>query len=101
MNLGFTEMAFIFILALLIFGPRKLPELGRQLGRALTEFKRASNEFKYQIEHEMREIEAAEASAKTASTPPPAAPPDTEPAAYQAYQPRETTAPAADKSADA
>jgi TatA/E family protein of Tat protein translocase len=101
MNLGFTEMAFIFILALLIFGPRKLPELGRQLGRALTEFKRASNEFKYQIEHEMREIEA-EALAKTAATPPPAAPPDTEPAAYQPYPPsRENAVAETDKSADA
>ena len=101
MNLGFTEMAFIFVLALLIFGPRKLPELGRQLGRALTEFKRASNEFKYQIEHEMREIETAEASARTAATPPPAAPPDTEPAAQQSYQPQEGFVPTGDKSPDA
>ena len=100
-SIGGPELLVIFLVALLIFGPRKLPELGRQLGRALTEFKRASNDFKYQIEHEMREIEAAEASAKTAPAPPPAAPPDTEPAAYQADQLRETSTPAADKSPDA
>ena len=53
MNLGFPEMIFIFIVALIIFGPKKLPEIGRQIGRALNEFKRASNEFKSQIESEI------------------------------------------------
>lgn len=57
MNLGFSEMAFIFFLALIIFGPKKLPEIGRQIGRALNEFKRASNEFKAQIESEIASIE--------------------------------------------
>jgi TatA/E family protein of Tat protein translocase len=57
MNLGFPEMIFLFMLALLIFGPKKLPEVGRQIGRALNEFKRASNEFKAQIENEMAQIE--------------------------------------------
>ena len=45
MNLGMPEMIFIFLLALVIFGPKKLPELGRQLGKALAEFKKASNEI--------------------------------------------------------
>jgi Tat protein translocase TatB subunit len=58
MNLGFTEMAFIFVLALIIFGPKKLPEIGRQIGKFMAEFKRASNEFKWQLESEMRQIEA-------------------------------------------
>lgn len=58
MNLGFTEMAFIFVLALIIFGPKKLPEIGRQIGKFMAEFKRASNEFKWQLEAEMRQIEA-------------------------------------------
>jgi len=58
MNLGFSEMAFIFLLALIIFGPKKLPEIGRQIGKVLAEFKRASNEFKWQLEAEMRQIEA-------------------------------------------
>jgi Tat protein translocase TatB subunit len=58
MNLGFSEMAFIFLLALIIFGPKKLPEIGRQIGKILAEFRRASNEFKWQLEAEMRQIEA-------------------------------------------
>jgi TatA/E family protein of Tat protein translocase len=57
MNLGFPEMIFIFLLALIIFGPKKLPEIGRQIGRALNEFKRASNEFKSQIESEISQLE--------------------------------------------
>ena len=60
MNLGMPEMIFIFLLALVIFGPRKLPELGRQLGKALGEFKKASNEFKSQLETEMLNIELEE-----------------------------------------
>ncbi len=61
MNLGFSEMLFIFLLALVIFGPKKLPEIGRQIGKALAEFKRASNQFKSQLETEMRQIEIEEA----------------------------------------
>ena len=57
MNLGFGEMIFIFVLALIIFGPKKMPEIGRQIGRALAEFKRASNEFKAQIETEIQQME--------------------------------------------
>lgn len=60
MNLGMPEMIFIFLLALVIFGPRKLPELGRQLGKVLAEFKRASNEFRNQLESEMMNIELEE-----------------------------------------
>ena len=51
------EMIFLFVLALIIFGPKKLPEIGRQVGRALNEFKRASNEFKAQIETEISNLE--------------------------------------------
>lgn len=50
-------MIFIFVLALIIFGPKKLPEIGRQIGRAMNEFKRASNEFKSQIESEMSNLD--------------------------------------------
>jgi sec-independent protein translocase protein TatA len=57
MNLGFPEMIFLFLLALIIFGPKKLPEIGRQIGKALNEFKRASNEFKAQIEQEINQME--------------------------------------------
>jgi sec-independent protein translocase protein TatB len=57
MNLGFPEMIFLFFLALIIFGPKKLPEIGRQIGKALNEFKRASNEFKAQIEQEINQLD--------------------------------------------
>jgi TatA/E family protein of Tat protein translocase len=60
MNLGLPEMIFIFLLALIIFGPKKLPEIGRQIGKAMNEFKRASNEFKSQIEGEIRNLELEE-----------------------------------------
>lgn len=64
MNLGMPEMIFIFLLALVLVGPRKLPELGRQLGKYLAEFKRASNEFKHQLETEMLNIELQERAKK-------------------------------------
>jgi sec-independent protein translocase protein TatB len=64
-------MIFIFLLALVILGPRKLPELGRQLGKALAEFKKASNEFKSQLETEMLNIELEERAKQ--------APPDNSP----------------------
>jgi Tat protein translocase TatB subunit len=64
MNLGMPEMIFIFLLALVVVGPKKLPELGRQLGKFLAEFKRASNEFKNQLETEMLNIELQERAKK-------------------------------------
>lgn len=72
MNLGFPEMLFIFLLALIIFGPKKLPEIGRQIGRALNEFKRASNEFKAQIESEISQLDVTEPQRQIL---PPATPP--------------------------
>ena len=70
MNLGMPEMIFIFLLALVLFGPKKLPELGRQLGKALAEFKKASNEFKSQLEMEMMNIELEERSRRQPEPPP-------------------------------
>jgi TatA/E family protein of Tat protein translocase len=58
MNLGMPEMIFIFILALIMFGPKRLPEIGRQIGKFMNEFRRASNEFKAQVEAEMHKIDA-------------------------------------------
>ena len=55
--LGMQEMVFIFVLALLIFGPKKLPELGKTLGKAMTEFRRASNELKSTFDREMSNLE--------------------------------------------
>jgi len=57
MNLGLPEMIFIFLLALIIFGPKKLPEIGRQIGKVMNDIKRASNDFKSQIESEMSNME--------------------------------------------
>jgi len=60
MAMGFSETIFLFFLALLIFGPKKLPEIARQVGKALNEFKRASNEFRSQIEAEISNLEVQE-----------------------------------------
>ena len=60
MNLGMPEMIFIFLLALVVVGPKRLPGLARQLGKMVAEFKRASNEFKNQLETEMMNIELDE-----------------------------------------
>jgi sec-independent protein translocase protein TatA len=55
--IGVPEMMAIFVIALLLFGPKKLPELGRTLGKALTEFRRAKNELKSTFESHMQELE--------------------------------------------
>src|ERR1700686_917623 len=52
-SIGRPELIIIFVIALIIFGPRKLPELGRSLGKSLSEFKRASNELKSTLEEEI------------------------------------------------
>jgi TatA/E family protein of Tat protein translocase len=56
--IGVPELIIIFVVALIVFGPRKLPELGKSLGKGLAEFRRASNELKSTIEEEVRAIEA-------------------------------------------
>jgi sec-independent protein translocase protein TatB len=56
-RMSFSETIFLFFLALIIFGPKKLPEIARQVGKYLNEFKRASNEFKAQIEQEIAHLE--------------------------------------------
>ena len=55
-NLGMPELIMIMVLALLLFGPKKLPEIGRTVGKALGEFKRASNDLKRSIEDEMSQV---------------------------------------------
>jgi TatA/E family protein of Tat protein translocase len=55
--LGVQEMLGIFIIALLLFGPKKLPELGRMLGKAVSEFRRAKNELKSTFESHLNELE--------------------------------------------
>jgi sec-independent protein translocase protein TatB len=69
--MSFSETIFLFVLALVIFGPKKLPEIARQAGRLLAELRRASNEFKSQIETEIAHLEVE----KTQTILPPADPP--------------------------
>lgn len=53
-SIGMPELIIIFVIALIIFGPRKLPELGKSLGKSLAEFKRASNDLRNTLEEEIR-----------------------------------------------
>ena len=58
MNFGVPgEMIFLFLLVLILFGPKKMPEIGRQVARLLNEFRRASNEFRSQIESEVNSLD--------------------------------------------
>jgi sec-independent protein translocase protein TatB len=64
MDLGFSEMLFIFLLALIVIGPRRLPELARQFGRIMGDIKRASNDFQAQVQDEVRQLELEETAEK-------------------------------------
>ena len=69
-SIGMPELIIIFVIALIIFGPRKLPELGRSLGKSLSEFKRASNELRSTLEEEIRVEEHRDAAkARATATP--------------------------------
>ena len=78
-SIGMQELIIIFVIALIIFGPRRLPDLGKSLGKSIAEFKRASNELRNTLEDEIRVEEHKQAKA--------AAPP---------AEPTNTTAPASE-----
>ena len=83
-SLGLPELILIFIVALLLFGPRKLPEIGRSIGKAMGEFRRASNDLRRTVEEEvaaedLRAIGRDVRQTVDAPPPPPAVAPPTGP----------------------
>jgi len=78
-SLGGPEIFLILVIALIVFGPRKLPEIGKSVGKMLAEFRKASNDFKRTIEEEVEADKlkdlASPAAAEPPHAPPPAAPP--------------------------
>ncbi|MGO8934159.1 MAG: twin-arginine translocase TatA/TatE family subunit [Terracidiphilus sp.] len=81
-TLGMWDTLLLMVLALVVFGPRRLPKIGRQLGKLMYEFRKASNDFKFQMEEELRNAEEADRRKKEeeerqralAAAPPPAPP---------------------------
>ena len=59
-SLGMSDSIFLMLLALVVFGPRRLPQIGRQIGKLMYEFRKASNDFKFQMEEELRNAEEAD-----------------------------------------
>jgi sec-independent protein translocase protein TatB len=59
-NLGMADSLILMVLALVVFGPRRLPQIGRQIGKLMYEFRKASNDFKFQMEEELRNAEDAD-----------------------------------------
>jgi TatA/E family protein of Tat protein translocase len=105
-SIGMPELVLIFVVALLVFGPKKLPDIGKSLGKGLAEFKRASDELKKTIESEieqgkaevsaMKEHVSSVSSSFMSASPLPAPPPETvaqQPAAVAASEPASEAAP--------
>ena len=78
-SIGMPELIIIFVIALIVFGPRKLPELGRSLGKTIAEFKKATTDFQNTLEEEIRVDEQRAKAAAAAPASPVAADGDTTP----------------------
>jgi sec-independent protein translocase protein TatB len=65
-SIGIPDTMLLMLLALVVFGPRRLPEIGRQIGKLMYEFRKVSNDFKFQMEEELRASEEAERQRKLA-----------------------------------
>jgi len=111
--LGWSDSLVLMVLALVVFGPHKLPQLGRQIGKLMYEFRKASNDFKFQMEEELRAAEEADrrkrqeeerqkALAAKAAEPAPAPPPSepSSPYSEDVVYPPATPAPAEQVQAD-
>jgi sec-independent protein translocase protein TatB len=59
-NISMADTIILMVLALVVFGPRRLPQIGRQIGKLMYEFRKASNDFKFQMEEELRQAEEAD-----------------------------------------
>ena len=105
-SLGGSEVIFIFLLALLLFGPRRLPEIGRTLGKALGEFRKATQDFRVSLEREV-ELDKFKEAARTLETtmstslargtvPDPPSPAPQPPATSETAAPAASEAPAPD-----
>ena len=79
-SIGFPELLVIFVIALIVFGPRRLPEIGKALGQGINEFKRASKDLQNRLEQEIEEDRHASTTATPGATAP-ANPPQTPPPA--------------------
>jgi sec-independent protein translocase protein TatA len=82
-SIGFPELLVIFVIALIVFGPRRLPEIGKALGQGSNEFKRASKDLQNRLEQEIEEDRQASTTA-TPGAAAPANPPQTPPAETEA-----------------
>jgi len=68
-SIGGPELVLILVIALIVFGPRKLPEIGKSVGKMMNEFRRASNDFKRTIEEEVEAEERAKPTVTPAALP--------------------------------
>ena len=94
-SIGIQDSIFLMFLALIVFGPRRLPEIGRQIGKLMYEFRKVSNDFKFQMEEELRAAEEADRQKKLqASLPPPTPPAAPEPSTPPAAETPMAEAPA-------